>query len=279
MIRSAILWLMMLAYPLFSGPLYWESLGGGGADAKEVESVPDMEKRVFELANQERAKAGVPPLKWNNNLALSARLHSNEMARHNQLSHQFSDEAELGARLAQQGARFDANAENVGYAGSADELHSGWMNSPPHRANMLNPRYDQMGIGITRVGERLYATQDLTHAVAKFSSEQGADEVSNAYKDVRKSVRLQPVRVVPSSSLQNIACSDQPGAKIGVSANPNFVSHRYIVNYTTSDLASVPSNLRQRLVDPNVHTVELGVCGRQDPAHGFSGYRVIAVLY
>jgi len=277
MIRSAILWLMMLAYPLFSGPLYWESLGGG-ADS-EIESIPAMEKRVFELANQERAKAGAPPLKWSNNLALAARLHSDEMARHKQLSHQFSGEAELGGRLAQQGARFDADAENVGYAGSADELHSGWMNSPPHRTNMLNPRYDQMGVGITRLGDRLYATQDFSHAVAKFSAQQGSDEVSSAYKELRKSVRLQPVRIVPSSSLQNIACSDEPSAKINVSGNSNYVAHRYIVNYTTSDLASFPSNLRQRLTDPNVRTVEVGVCGRQDAAHGFSGYRVIAVLY
>src|SRR5262249_4550301 len=251
MIRSAILWLMMLAYPLFSGPLYWESLGGG-ADSKDIESIPAMEKRIFELANQERAKGGAPPLKWNNNLALAARLHSDQMARHNQLSHQFSDEAELGARLAQQGSRFDADAENVGYAGSADELHSGWMDSPPHRTNMLNPRYDQMGVGITRLGDRLYATQDLAHAVAKFSAEQGADEISNAYKQLRKSVRLQPVRVVSSSSLQNIACSDQPTAKIGVQGNSNYVAHRYIVNYTTSDLASLPSSLRERLTDPNV---------------------------
>ena len=278
MIRSAILWLMMLAYPLFSGPLYWESLGGG-ADSKEIESIPAMEKRVFELANQERAKVGAPPLKWSNNLAISARLHSDEMARHKQLSHQFSGEAELGARLAQQGAHFDADAENVGYAGDADELHSGWMNSPPHRGNMLNPRYDQMGVGITRVGDRLYATQDFAHAVAKFSAQQGADEVSSAYKELRKSVRLQPVRVVPSSSLQNLACSDEPSAKINVSGNSNYVAHRYVVNYTTSDLTSFPSNLRQRLSDPSVRTVEVGVCGRQDAAHGFSGYRVIAVLY
>jgi Cysteine-rich secretory protein family len=278
MIRSAILWLMMLAYPLFSGPLYWESLGGG-ADSKDIESIPAMEKRVFELANQERAKAGAPPLKWSNNLGLAARLHADQMARHKQLSHQFSDEADLGARLAQQGARFDADAENVGYAGSADELHSGWMNSPPHRANMLNPRYDEMGVGITRLGDRLYATQDLTHAVEKFSSDQGTDEVSNAYKQLRKSARLQPVRVVPSSSLQNIACSDKPSANIGVQGNSNYVAHRYIVNYTTSDLASLPANLRQRLTDPSVRTVEVGVCGRQDVARGFSGYRVIAVLY
>jgi hypothetical protein len=277
MIRSAILWLMMLAYPLFSGPLYWESLGGG-ADAKGIESIPEMEKRVFELANQERAKAGAPPLKWNNNLAIAARLHSNEMARQKQLSHQFSDEAELGARLAQQGTRFDADAENVGFASSADELHSGWMNSPGHRTNMLNPKYDEMGVGIARVGDRLYATQDFAHAVAKYSSQQGADEVSNTFKELRRSARLQPVRVVPSSALQNLACSDDPSAKIS-SGNANSVGHRYIVNYTTSDLTSVPSNLRQRLVDPNVKTVELGVCGRQDAAHGFSGYRVVAVLY
>src|SRR5438067_9244827 len=126
MIRSAILWLMMLAYPLFSGPLYWESLGGG-ANSKEIESIPQMEKRLFELANEERGKVGAPPLKWSNNLMLAARQHSDEMGRHKQLSHHFEGEAELGARLAQQGGRFDSDAENVGYADSVEELHSGWM--------------------------------------------------------------------------------------------------------------------------------------------------------
>src|SRR2546423_164122 len=155
MIRSAILWLMMLAYPLFSGPLYWESLGGG-ANSKEIESIPQMEKLLFELANEERAKVGAPPLKWSNNLMLAARQHSDH----------FEGEADLGARLAKRGGRFDENAENVGSADSVEELHSGWMHSPPHRTNMLNPRYDQLGIGIARQGDRLYATQDFTHSVA-----------------------------------------------------------------------------------------------------------------
>lgn len=277
MIRAAILWLMMLGSPLFSGSLYWESFGSD--DSATNASIPQMERRLFERANEERAKAGAPPLKWNNNLALAARLHSDEMARRKQLSHGFTGEAELGARLAQQGARFDANAENVGYAEDADELHSGWMNSPPHRTNMLNPRYDEMGAGIARVGGRLYATEDFSHAVSKVSPEQGADDVAAAYRALRKGTRLQTFKVLPSNSLQDLACNDEPSAKIPLSRSPGLFGQRYIYNYTTSDLKTFPSNLRERLVDPNVKTVEVGVCGRQDPARGFSGYRVIAVLY
>lgn len=279
MFRTLILWLMMIASPLLSGPMFVDSISHKDAVVKAAGGIPQIERQIFELANQERAKAGIPPLKWNNNLAIAARLHANEMAKRNELSHQFKTEADVSARLADQGARFDAAAENIGLADAAEELHLGWMHSPPHRANLLNPRYDQVGVGIARAGDRLYATQDFAHSVAKFSSDQAEDEVIAAYRKVRENLRLPPTQLSYDRSLRNSACSDKTSAAIPLSDAPGMLGGRVVFNYTTSDLKDIPSNLRKRLVDRNVKIIKVGACPREDAARGFSNFRVIAVLY
>jgi uncharacterized protein YkwD len=53
--------------------------------AQNVTSTTEMERQIFDWTNQERAKVNVPPLKWNDHLAIAARLHSDEMAKEKEL--------------------------------------------------------------------------------------------------------------------------------------------------------------------------------------------------
>src|SRR5438270_9936682 len=138
---------------------------------QDIASTIDMERQIFEWTNQERAKVAAPPLKWNDRLMLAARLHSDEMARHKDLSHQIQGEPVFTERLSERGARFNAAAENVGYGDDAETLQMGWMHSPPHRANLLNPVYTEVGIGIVRAGNRLWATEDFATAMQNWPSE------------------------------------------------------------------------------------------------------------
>ena len=55
--------------------------------SEDVTSTTEMEQQILDWTNQERAKVNAPALKWNNRLALAARLHSDEMA-----SHKFEDD-------------------------------------------------------------------------------------------------------------------------------------------------------------------------------------------
>ena len=54
---------------------------------------------------------------------------------------------------------WSAIAENIGYGGSVPTLHRAFMASPPHRANLLNRRLRQVGIGIVVEGNRLWITE------------------------------------------------------------------------------------------------------------------------
>src|SRR5689334_17445991 len=100
------------------------------------------EQRIFELANQARNDAGVEPLQWNEQAAQAARAHAKLMATQHALSHQFPGEPALRDRMGAVGLRFDAAAENVADAVSAEEAHDALMHSPPHRENLLNPKYN-----------------------------------------------------------------------------------------------------------------------------------------
>jgi uncharacterized protein YkwD len=120
------------------------------------------ERVLFDAANHERAAQGLAPLRWDDALANAAREHALEMAQRNTLSHQFPGEATLQDRGRSAGARFTEIAENVAEGPSAETIHTGWMNSPHHRANLLDPQLTAIGIavvvGLPRGGGSVGAT-------------------------------------------------------------------------------------------------------------------------
>jgi hypothetical protein len=104
--------------------------------------------RVLELTNLERAKAGLKPLTLNNQLAQAAQGHSDNMAADDFFSHTGADGSDLGDRVRDSGYQYLRTGENIA-AGqqTAEGVVSGWMNSPGHRANILNPNFTEIGIG------------------------------------------------------------------------------------------------------------------------------------
>ncbi|HYX53245.1 MAG TPA: CAP domain-containing protein, partial [Candidatus Limnocylindrales bacterium] len=129
------------------------SLLTAGASAAGPVSSPD--RTLFELVNQARRRAGLNPLAWDDRLAEAALRHSQQLASHKSLSHQFRGEPELAARASAVGARFSSVGENVAYAPTVSRAHDGLMHSPPHRANILHPEFTAIGIAIVPRGDEL----------------------------------------------------------------------------------------------------------------------------
>lgn len=107
-----------------------------------------MEQQVLDLVNQERAKAGLPPLVANTSLIRSAKRHTNDMATNDFVSHTGSDGSTFTQRITDAGYQYSYAGENIaaGYT-TAAEVVNGWMNSSGHRANILSPNYKDIGIG------------------------------------------------------------------------------------------------------------------------------------
>lgn len=107
-----------------------------------------LEDTVVRLTNQVRAKAGVPPLKINELLRQAARSHSTDMARRGFFSHNDPDGVTPFDRMRSHGYAQPA-AENIAKGQSRPhEVISAWLNSPGHRANLLNPGFSVIGVGL-----------------------------------------------------------------------------------------------------------------------------------
>jgi uncharacterized protein YkwD len=123
----------------------------------------DAEGTLLEMANESRRQAGLPPLHMSDTLMQAARAHARVMVEHAQLSHQFSGEVSLGQRLALAGVRYDHAGENVAYNYSAENAAEAFMQSPPHRDNLLDPQFDEAGIVAVWSDGRLYVVEDFAH--------------------------------------------------------------------------------------------------------------------
>lgn len=115
------------------------------------------------LANAQRVAAGLPPLTEMAALTDAARSHSIDQATMQTMTHTGSDGSNAGDRIARAGYPVGTWGENVaaGYASAASVI-DGWMGSPPHRENILNPAFTSIGVASAQAGDgTLYWTMVL----------------------------------------------------------------------------------------------------------------------
>jgi uncharacterized protein YkwD len=121
------------------------------------------EKRIAELVNDDRKRAGLPPLILDPAWSAVARAHSQEMASRNTVAHTSPTTGTALDRAKRAGLAPQELLENLGSATSAEEVERGLMSSPGHRQNILDPGVKRMGIGVALHeaggGAALFVTQ------------------------------------------------------------------------------------------------------------------------
>jgi uncharacterized protein YkwD len=122
-----------------------------------------FDQQILDLVNQERAKVGADPLSINEQLDQAADLHSQDQANMNKMDHTGSNGSELGDRIQGEGYQFSTAAENIAYGyEDAEAVVAGWVGSPGHYENMVNPDFEEIGIGYGASGDgTAYWTQDF----------------------------------------------------------------------------------------------------------------------
>lgn len=111
---------------------------------------PAAEMRTLELVNQERAKEGLRPLEFDDEMREVARAHSLEMFQLGYFAHNSPVTGSPFDRMRNAGVRFVIAGENLAYAPNAQIAHEGLMNSPGHRANILRREFGRVGIGVIK---------------------------------------------------------------------------------------------------------------------------------
>jgi|HubBroStandDraft_6_1064221.scaffolds.fasta_scaffold272823_2 hypothetical protein len=251
--RFAILATLALLALLFTGTLH--------ASARVQLTAP--ESMLLQATNRDRAAAGLAPLQWDVALAAAAHAHALRMAEHNTLSHQFPGEPPLQDRARKAGAHFGLIAENVAEGPSVPGLHTQWMNSAPHRANLLDPELNAIGIAVVKSGNILFAVEDFSAAVPEMSFESQENQIAahlasyglyiaDAKEDARKTCEME---------------RGWAGQRPAV-----------ILRYETGDLSKLPADVEEKLQNGKFKSAAVGACEAPD-AVDFVRYRIAILLY
>lgn len=141
-----------------------------------------IEEEIHRLVNNERQSRNIAPLEYNSRMGEIALQHSKDMCEKNFISHRGSDGLYPQGRMLKYYPDIIGGAgENVAYhygdteKEAAKNLVNAWMNSPGHRANILNSDYNFIGIGVKQKGRYFYGTQLFFIAIVKVPPDAGAE--------------------------------------------------------------------------------------------------------
>jgi uncharacterized protein YkwD len=109
---------------------------------------PDLETEMLGLVNEERVKHGLAPLKADPELTVVARAHSRDMFVRGYFAHENPDGKDPFDRMRSANVSFLNAGENLALAQTLSIAHNNLMNSPGHRANILQAGFGRVGIGI-----------------------------------------------------------------------------------------------------------------------------------
>ena len=222
------------------------------------------EQYLLAAANDDRTAHHLSPLRTDEGLLRSARLHAVEMANHRDISHQFAGEAELAERAGEAGVRFSLITENVAQASNSALIHELLMRSAGHRANLLDPQVDSVGIAVVQRDGQIYAVEDFARTVQYLTLEEQEGTVRTLLADAGLAFAANP-----------------RDARATCAKSSGYVGERrpwFVMRYTSADIQELPKELLERLNDRRYHLAAIGACdtGSETP---FTGYNLAVLLY
>lgn len=127
-----------------------------------------VEQSIFNKVNEERRKSGLPELKYDSVMENYARKKSQDMGDENYFSHTDLNGGLISDKMKTDGVSFLSWGENIAYISGvsdsealAKQFMNNWMNSEGHKQNILSGNYTNIGIGVYKIGNKVYATQEF----------------------------------------------------------------------------------------------------------------------
>lgn len=202
----------------------------GPAASAESVNLKKMRAQALDLVNDARGRNGLPRLQPGPMLDEAAQAHASDMLRRDYYSHRSPDGETVSDRFEDAGgSRWELVAENIAKCSGCPsppgpdrvrELHEGWMNSPPHRENILRRGLERFGFGIAAGGSgQLRAVQtfagpgtprgvDPEQQTTEVGAQQQAEIALSAINRVREDAAVPPLQA--SDALSHAAAGAVP---------------------------------------------------------------------
>jgi uncharacterized protein YkwD len=250
--------------------------------AVRISDVPfdfQTEQQLLVFANQSRQQAGAPPLKLDAGLSQAARNHAQAMLKAQRLSHQLDGEPSLLQRLAATTQlQLEEEAENVALDYDAEHGHQHLMLSAPHRANLLNPAYNVVGLGVVRSGEQIYIVQDFGNALPKYSPAEVKERVAAAVNQVRRQANRPPLQNRNWLGADDAACSMAHADKIEIAADRKPTGSGTALTYTSLHPEILPGEAAHVIGGRNLRSFSIGACYGRTTTYPTGVYWAVLLL-
>jgi uncharacterized protein YkwD len=239
----------------------------------------NAEQQLLDLANEARTQAGAPRLTLDAGLCRAARAHAEVMFAARQLSHQFDGEPSLPQRLAAAtSTQLDQEGENVALDFDAEKGHQHLMLSPPHRANLLNPAYNVIGLGVVRSGDRLYIVQDFGHALPNYSAAEVKERIAATVAQARRQASQPDLVRSDLANADAAACSMAQADKLGTGAVHQLAQRYTVLTYTSVHPETLPANAGRVLASHSLRSFSVGACYARTETYPTGVYWVVLSL-
>jgi uncharacterized protein YkwD len=247
--------------------------------AKDVQAI---EREVFELLNKEREKQGLSIIRLSEPLSLLARKHSQDIASHENLGHLSSSGKDYTDRLVEDRFYFKRNGENVVRSDSflAELIHEGFMKSPGHRENILDPEFDEVGIGIVLSEKKVYyVTPDFLLSLVPQDEKQAKNQIKRKINELRKESSLAPLVFLNDADGY---ASRYSSCKAEGKPAPPFPAHlggALILHNSSPSLENVYSVYKEKAIDEIYETAGLGICFIRNEENRVGCYFITLLLF
>jgi uncharacterized protein YkwD len=240
---------------------------------------PESEQVLLQLVNHSRAQAGVPRLTLDAGLCWASRTHAEAMFAARQLSHQLEGEPALLQRLAAATeTQLDLEGENVALDFDAAGGHQHLMISPPHRANLLNPAYNVIGLGVVRSGDQLYIVEDFGHALPNYSVAEVKERIAATVAQTRHQAKQPDLARRDLPTADDAACSMAQADKLGTSPVHQLAQRYTVLSFTSLHPEALPANAGQVLASHNLRRFSVGTCFARTGTYPTGVYWVVLSL-
>ena len=280
---------MLLTACLILGVLAAEPQPGlpDGTGGQEMLTVPaanqhdlrNPQQVILDRINEDRNRAGLKPLTWDARMADAARDHAELMAEEGRLSHQFDGEPALLERLTRRSVRLDAASENVVYDVTPEGAHEAFVKSPLHRANMMSPAYDVVGISVLNRDGILYVVEDFAHRLFDDSDEAAASRIAEHFRGARQQFGLNRMELVSnpdvSPLVEQMASRETPDSH----APLNLPGVRYAASYATTSPNEMPPSVAQMAAMRGAGSFSVAVRFLRTPRYPSGLFWVSIVMY
>lgn len=237
------------------------------------------EKQLLLLANQSRQQAGAPPLTLDAGLSQAALIHAHVMLDKQQLSHRFEGELSLPERLAAMtNLQLEQEGENVALDHSAENAHQHLMHSPPHRANLLNPAFNVVGIGVVRSADRLYIVQDFGRALPNYSLAEVKQSIAAAVSQMRHQSGQPALQRKDLPEADAVACSMAQADQLGTPAVQKLSQRFTTLSFTSLQPETLPAGADRAVAGHHLTTFSIGACYGKTETYPTGVYWVVLSL-